>query len=81
MVLVITAIVVWQGFFKEEEVSVEEEVILIPEREIEINYGVLESQILEKLQSFTEIEPFEEIPLAEGEEGEEIGRENPFSPY
>lgn len=43
-----------------------------PKREkLEINFGVLENPILDQLQPFEEIKPFEQ----------EFGRENPFLPY
>lgn len=45
--------------------------ILPPQPEAEINFSVLESDILKGL------EPFEKIPPLEGE----VGRENPFLPY
>lgn len=78
-ILVITAIVIWQGFFK-KEVSLEKEISL-PRQEIKINFEFLKDSRLEKLSPFLEIEPIEETPLAEGEPGEKIGRENPFIPY
>jgi len=39
--------------------------------EIKINFEILKNPILDELQLFEEISPFEE----------EIGRENPFTPY
>lgn len=49
-------------------------------KKAEINFGVLKNPLLQGLQ------PFEEIPTFEFEEGvavpeEEIGRENPFLPF
>ena len=43
----------------------------LPPPEIKINFEILKSPILDELQLFEEISPFEE----------EIGRENPFIPY
>lgn len=43
----------------------------LPPPEIKINFEILKSPILDELQLFKEISPFEE----------EIGRENPFIPY
>ena len=42
-----------------------------PPAEIKINFEILKNPILEKLQPFEKIPPFEEG----------IGRENPFTPY
>jgi len=66
----ITGIIIWQGFFKKEEPPLPEEV-LRPFKKIKINFEILKSLLLEELQPFEEIPPFEE----------EIGRENPFLPY
>ena len=69
-VIVITALVVWQGFLKEEQ-KLPFGGLLFPQKEVEIDFGVLESSSLEALESFSEIESFEG----------ELGRENPFLPY
>lgn len=69
--LLITAIVVWQGFFKKEK-PILPEIIFIPQK-IEIDFECLEDPILRELQPFEKIKPFEE--------GTEIGRKNPFLPY
>lgn len=66
----VLAIVIWQGFFVERELPA----LPPPETaapKIEINFEILQHPLLEKLQPFPEIEPFEE----------ELGRENPFTPY
>lgn len=70
IVLVITAIFLWQGFFKKEKPKVSP-IKFPPLREIGIDKEVLESEFLKEAQ------PFEEIPPLE----EEKGRENPFLPY
>lgn len=69
-VLLIIAFVVWQGFFREEKETFLEKLIL-PRKEVKIDFDFLKSPFLENLQPFSEIEPLEE----------EIGRENPFVPY
>lgn len=73
-VIIITGIVLWVGFLKPEKIP-EEEIFLptLPVREVEINWDVLKNPFLEKLQTF------EGIPSLSPEE--EIGRQNPFTPY
>ncbi len=70
IVILITAIVIWSGFFRKAE-PIEPEKILIPPKKVEVDFEVLKSPTLEELEPFEEISPFEE----------EIGRENPFIPY
>ena len=77
-VLVITVIVIWRGFFQKKTPISGEEIILIPEKKVEINFGAFDNPLLEKLQPFSEIQPLE--GAVSGEAGE-IGRENPFLPY
>ena len=68
-VIILIFIVVWRGFLvKPKPVLVP--IILEPPK-IEINFGVLKGPVLKEFQPFEEIKPFEE----------EIGRENPFTPY
>jgi len=84
LIILITAFIIWQGFFKEEtEVYLEEEGFKFTPRKIEIDFSILEHPVLEELQPFFEIEPLEEAtPTEEGiEMPTEIGRENPFIPY
>lgn len=64
----ITTIILWQGFLKEERISSLE---TIRSSKIKINFETLKNPILQDFQSFKEIVPFEG----------EIGRENPFIPY
>ena len=71
VVILITALVIWRGFFIKEKPS--EKVISKPKREIQIDFETLKNPILEE---FLQIEKI--IPL--GPEIE-IGRENPFLPY
>lgn len=79
ILILITIIVIWRGFFVKEEPILPEKV-LIPPKKIEIDFGVLKSPVLEELQPFEEIKPFEEV-VVEGEVIEKLGRENPFLPY
>jgi len=69
-VLLITTIVIWQGFFRKEKIPLPEEV-LRPPKKAEINFEVLKNSLLKNLEPFQEIPPFEK----------EVGRENPFLPY
>lgn len=66
LAIVLILFFVWQSFFKKEAVS---RPSVLPK--IEIDFEVLESPVLEALESF------EKIPLFEGE----AGRENPFLAY
>lgn len=81
VLVLITAFVVWLGFFRRDMEIARERPIILPEREIKIDFEVLNLPILEKLQPFPEIEPFKEIISAEEEIEQRIGRENPFVPY
>jgi len=71
IVILITALVIWRGFFIKEKPS--EKVISKPKREIQIDFETLKNPILENFEPVEKI-----IPL--GPEIE-IGRENPFLPY
>jgi len=70
IVILITAVVLWQGFFVEEKLPLLLP-IEIPVKKIVINFEILKHPFLEELQSLEAIPPFEE----------EVGRENPFLPY
>ena len=70
-VLLITALIVWLGFLRKEEISLPE-ISIFPQK-IEINFEVLENPFLDELESF------EKIQLPEG--GVKTGRSNPFIPY
>lgn len=70
-VILVTAFVLWLGFFKEEKITPPKEPFEV-RKEIKIDFGVLKNPLLKALQSFSEIEPLEE---------EKLGRENPFLPY
>jgi len=71
VVILITALVIWRGFFIKEKPS--EKVISKPKREIQIDFETLKNPILENFEPVEKI-----IPL--GPEIE-IGRENPFISY
>ena len=70
-VLLITAVVLWYGFFRGEKIKLVPLVVTVAPREIRINFEFLESSVLKELQ------PFEEIPFFD----KETGRKNPFLPY
>jgi len=69
IVILISAFIIWRGFFVKEKSFIPE--VIKPVKKIEIDFQTLKSPELEELQ------PFEKIPSFE----EEIGRENPFIPY
>jgi hypothetical protein len=81
VVVLITAFVIWLGFFKKEKELPLVELPVLPKKEIKINFDILKSPALEKLQPFSEIEPFKETLSPEGKIEEKLGRENPFIPY
>lgn len=68
-VFLITGIILGFSFFREKKAA--PLIIVIPPREIKINFEVLEDLALKKLQPFKEVFPFEAEP----------GKENPFLPY
>lgn len=83
--LLITAIVIWQGFFnKKETEELSGESIVPPQEEIKIDFNVLKNPLLKELQSFSEIESLKEsTTTVKGkiETTGKKGRENPFLPY
>jgi hypothetical protein len=76
-VILITVVVLWLGLSKKETSSTVDIASLLPKREVNINFDVLENPVLQSLQPFPEIEPFEESTTTQNI----IGRENPFLPY
>lgn len=79
IILLVTTLVIWRGFFvKEKPIFLEE--VTKPLKKVEIDFNILENPILKELQPFEEIEPFREV-IVEEEIIEKIGRENPFAPY
>jgi hypothetical protein len=78
ILILVTALVIWQGFFVKEKPVFLGEVTKL--KKVEIDFKILENPILKELQPFEEIEPFREV-IVEGQIIEKIGRENPFVPY
>lgn len=73
-VALISAVVLWQGYFKKEEPVSPTPGFFF--KEVKIDFGVLESPVLKELQSFEEISLEGLLPLETN-----IGRENPFLSY
>jgi len=69
--LIVTAIILYFGYFKKSEPILEEIPSISVLKEIEIDFVVLDSQFLQESQIFENVPPFEG----------ETGRENPFLPY
>ncbi|MFH1656683.1 MAG: hypothetical protein ABH956_02845 [Candidatus Nealsonbacteria bacterium] len=69
IVFLITAVVLWYGFLKKEEITTTN--FLTPLREVKVDFDFLDSIIFSKLNEFDKISPFDE----------EAGRKNPFMPY
>ncbi len=80
ILLLATIFFIWQGFFKKEEGIISSGPPVI-RKEIKINFDVLKNPLLEELQPFSGIEPFQEVSASPGEPEKKIGRENPFIPY
>jgi hypothetical protein len=78
IVLLVTILVIWRGFFVEKKPVFLGEVTKT--KKVELDFKILENPILKELQPFEEIEPFREV-IVEEEIIEKIGRENPFVPY
>jgi hypothetical protein len=73
-VALISAVVLWQGYFKKEEPVSPTPGLSF--REVKINFDVLESPVLKELQPFEEISLEGLLPLEVN-----VGRENPFISY
>lgn len=77
-ILLITSVILWRGYFSEVELPEKETASTStqPQFSIEslpqIDFNILEANILEELNTY---------PSIEGIDEEEIGRENPFLPY
>ncbi|MDD2732110.1 MAG: hypothetical protein PHI53_02855 [Candidatus Pacebacteria bacterium] len=69
IVLLITGIVIWYGFFREEKVPVLPPSISV--RDIKIDFDFLENPDFKNLEPFEGILPYDK----------EFGRENPFISY
>ena len=70
-VLLVTSIVLWQGFSKKGAKVLPPETNILPTKQVEIRFDVLKGQGLETLQAKPEPSP---LPVR-------IGRENPFVPF
>jgi len=70
-IVLITAAVLWFGFFSKRGQAPSETSVAITRRDVNINFGFLQSQALKDLI------PFEPVPPLEGA----TGRSNPFLPY
>jgi flagellar basal body-associated protein FliL len=68
VIVLVVSFLVWNYFLAKPASPVSKPT---PPAEIKINFEILKNPILEELQPFEEIPPFEEG----------IGRENPFTPY
>jgi hypothetical protein len=82
LMILVSAIVLWWAFLREEAPYVPSEIALPSVKSIEINFEALEKA--KEFQPFTEIQPLQEVAPTEGEDGSPgitIGRENPFLPY
>jgi hypothetical protein len=71
LVLAITFLNLYFGYFKKEKMSPPPPQISFPEKKIQIDFSAFENPILKELQPIEKIEP---------PGPEEIGRENPFLP-
>lgn len=71
IVILITLIVLWRGFFTKIPLEIIQFEIPKPVKKIEINFEILKNPQLEELQLLEKIPPYDG----------EIGRENPFIPY
>ena len=69
-VLGIVALLIYRYWYLPKK-ELSSPVVVVPEKEVKINFEILESPLLKNLQ------PFQEIPAFEGN----LGRENPFKPY
>ncbi|MFH1643241.1 MAG: hypothetical protein ABH967_01225 [Patescibacteria group bacterium] len=71
-VLLITALVVWWGYFKKSTSEISTEIegfeVFLPTSKVEIDFSIFEKPW------FDNFEPFEKSPIFEGEKG----KENPF---
>lgn len=77
VVLLTTTAVLWMGFRKKQVPSPEAAEVFRPEKEVKINFEVLENPLLQQLEPFEKIKPFEETSRPD----ERPGRTSPFSPY
>ncbi len=79
LILLVIIIVLWQGFSRKDISILPDRTIVVPPREVIINFQVLEKT--QKFETFTEIKPLEETFVEEEAVYRRIGRENPFLRY
>lgn len=83
--LLVTGVVVWQGFSGEQKTGQEvflEENTALSQDDININFEIFKNPLLKDFQEFSEIEPLNESTTTVGGVApEKRGRENPFLPY
>lgn len=78
LVFAVTIFVIWFGFLKKEGgQQIMQEITVMPEREINLNFKALEDPFLQDAAAFSSIQPLETGTST----GQAIGRENPFLPY
>ena len=80
VIIIITAFILWQGFSKKTVPIFSEQTIVIPPREVKVNFQALEK--INLFEPFVGIEPFnQDFPIEDGEEEKQLGRSNPFLIY
>ena len=77
-ILIVIFIVIWRGFLYKPKTAAVREVILVPEKKINIDFKVFDHPLLKNLQPYFEIQPFERT--ARENEIDSV-RKNPFLPY
>ena len=75
IVLAVTAVVVWFGFFKKEGAPGPDVGSVFIPKNINIDFSFIERQDFKSLYPFSQIEPFK------AGLGEKVGRDNPFLAY
>lgn len=70
IIITLATCIIWLRFLTKPK-PITEEKIPVPQKELKINFEILNSQILNDLQPFEEINPYEGT----------VGRENPFLLY
>lgn len=76
-ILIIIAIVIWRGFLYKPKTAAVREVILVPEKKINIDFKVFDHPLMKEMKPYFQIQPLERSVSGEGESR----RENPFLAY
>ncbi len=71
LVMGTTALVLWQGFFKQAPTDTIVKSVGAPRQKVEINFDFFKSNAFEKFS----------LPLEEPEPPQNLGRQNPFVPF